>query len=138
MLSTIERVLFLKSVELFSQVPGEDLAQVALIASEELRDMGDDVFLEGDPGDSLYLVLEGKVRVHSGGKTISELGARECFGEMAILDAAPRSASVTAISDTSLLKVSREDFQDIMAEKPQIASGIIRVLTRRLRDSAGS
>src|SRR6478736_3491663 len=118
MLSTVEKVLFLKSIDLFSQIPGEDLAQVALIASEEARETGEDIFVEGDVGDALFLVLEGKVRVHRQDKTIAELGERECFGEMAILDASPRSATVTAASETNLLKISREDFQEIMAEKP--------------------
>jgi CRP-like cAMP-binding protein len=63
------------------------------------------------------------------------LGERECFGEMAILDAAPRSATVTAIDESNLLKITREDFQEIMTEKPEIAMGVIKVLTRRLRDA---
>jgi CRP-like cAMP-binding protein len=75
------------------------------------------------------------VRVHKQDRVIAELGERECFGEMAILDAAPRSATVTALDDTSLLKITREDFQEIMTEKPEIAMGIIKVLTRRLRDA---
>jgi CRP-like cAMP-binding protein len=75
------------------------------------------------------------VRVHKADRVIAELGERECFGEMAILDAAPRSATVTAVSDTTLLKIAREDFQEIMSEKPEIAQGIIQVLTRRLRDA---
>ena len=135
MLSTVEKVLFLKSIDLFSQIPGEDLAQVALIATEEAREQGEEIFAEGEAGDALYLVLDGKVRVHRGDRQIAELGERECFGEMAILDASPRSATVTAVKDTNLLKISREDFQEIMSEKPEIASGIIKVLTRRLRNA---
>ncbi|MBI3183858.1 MAG: cyclic nucleotide-binding domain-containing protein [Myxococcales bacterium] len=135
MLSTVEKVLFLKSIDLFSQIPGEDLAQVALISSEESREQGEEIFAEGEAGDALYLVLDGKVRVHKSDRVIAELGERECFGEMAILDAAPRSATVTAVSETSLLKIAREDFQEIMSEKPEIAMGIIKVLTRRLRDA---
>lgn len=135
MLSTVEKVLFLKSIDLFSQIPGEDLAQVALIATEEERETGEEIFAEGEAGDALYLVLEGKVRVHRESRLIAELGERECFGEMAILDASPRSATVTAVDAVSLLRISREDFQDIMAEKPEIAMGIIKVLTRRLRDA---
>ena len=122
-------------IDLFSQIPGEDLAQVALISSEETRDAGDEVFAEGESGDALYLVIDGKVRVHKAERVIAELGERECFGEMAILDAAPRSATVTTLTDTRLLKISREDFQEIMSEKPEIALGIIKVLTRRLRDA---
>lgn len=135
MLSTVEKVLFLKSIDLFSQIPGEDLTQVALVSTEERHEPGDEVFAEGETADALYLVLDGKVRVHKNDRVIAELGERECFGEMGILDAAPRSATVTAISDTNLLKISREDFQEIMAEKPEIASGIIKVLTRRLRNA---
>ena len=135
MISTVEKVLFLKSIDLFSQIPGEDLAQVALIATEEAREQGEEIFAEGEAGDALYLVLDGKVRVHQQDRVIAELGERECFGEMAILDASPRSATVTAVKDTNLLKISREDFQEIMSEKPEIALGIIKVLTRRLRNA---
>jgi CRP-like cAMP-binding protein len=138
LLSTVEKVLFLKSIDLFSQIPGEDLAQVALIATEEAREEGEEIFAEGEAGDALYLVLDGKVRVHRGDRQIAELGERECVGEMAILDASPRSATVTAMADTNLLKISREDFQEIMAEKPEIALGIIKVLSHRLRGAIGA
>jgi CRP-like cAMP-binding protein len=135
MLSTVEKVLFLKSIDLFSQIPGEDLAQVALISTEETRETGEEIFAEGEAGDALYLVLDGLVRVHRQDRVIADLGERECFGEMALLDAAPRSATVTAVADAHLLKISREDFQEILNEKPEIASGIIKVLTRRLRSA---
>jgi CRP/FNR family transcriptional regulator, cyclic AMP receptor protein len=135
MLSAVEKVLFLKSIDLFSQIPGEDLAQVALISTEEQKDLGEEIFAEGESGDALFLVIDGKVRVHKQDRMIAELGERECFGEMALLDAAPRSATVTALSETNLLKITREDFEDIMSEKPEIAMGIIKVLTRRLRDA---
>ena len=134
MISTVEKVLFLKSVDLFSQIPGEDLAQIALITAEEGWDAGEEIIAEGEVGDALYIVLDGKVRVHRKDKTIAELGERECFGEIAILDASPRSASVTALIDVALLKIAREDFQEIMADKHAIAQGIIKVLTRRLRE----
>jgi CRP/FNR family transcriptional regulator, cyclic AMP receptor protein len=135
MLTTVEKVLFLKSIDLFSQIPGEDLAQVALIASEESRESSEDIFVEGDVGDALFLVIEGKVRVHRQEKTIAELGERECFGEMALLDASPRSATVTALADLTLLKIAREDFEDLLTEKHAISMGIIKVLTRRLREA---
>jgi CRP-like cAMP-binding protein len=135
MITTVEKVLFLKSIDLFSQIPGEDLAAVALISTEEQRDQGDEIFAEGEAGDALYLVLDGKVRVHKADRLIAELGERECFGEMAILDAAPRSATVTALCDTSLLKITRDDFQEILSERPEIAQGVIQVLTRRLREA---
>lgn len=135
MLSTVEKVLFLKSIELFSQIPGEDLAQVAIIATEETRERGEEIFAEGEDGDALYLVVDGKVRVHREDRVIADLGERECFGEMAILDASPRSATVTSLENCHLMKISREDFQEILSEKPEIAMGIIRVLTSRLRNT---
>jgi len=136
MLSTLEKVLFLKSIDLFSQIPGEDLARVALIAVEEPRESGEIIFLEGEPGDALYLVLDGKVRMHHQEKMVAELGERECFGEMALLDSAPRSATVTTVNDTNLLKIARDEFHEILTEKPEIALGIIKVLSRRLRTAS--
>ena len=136
MLSTLEKVLFLKSIDLFSLIPGEDLAQVALIAVEEPRESGEIIFSEGEPGDAFYLVLDGKVRMHHQEKMVAELGERECFGEMALLDSAPRSATVTTVDDTNLLKIARDEFHEILTEKPEIALGIIKVLSRRLRTAS--
>ena len=133
MITTVEKVLFLKGIDLFSQIPGEDLAQIALIAEEEERDAGEVVIREGEMGDALYLVVEGRVRVRKGEREVAELGEREVFGEMALLDPAPRSATVEAATDVTLLRIRREDFADVMAEKPDIARGVIQVLTRRLR-----
>ncbi len=134
-ITTVEKVLFLKSIDLFAALPGEDLAQIAGICDEVTFDAGEPVFREGETGDALYLVLEGKVRVLKGDRELASLGERECFGEMAILDSEPRSASVEASTDSVLLKLSREDFKDIMAERPGIGQGVIRVLTRRLRNA---
>ncbi|HKD42570.1 MAG TPA: cyclic nucleotide-binding domain-containing protein [Myxococcaceae bacterium] len=136
MLSTLEKVLFLKSIDLFSQIPGEDLARVALIAVEEPRESGEIIFSEGEPGDALYLVLDGRVRVHHQEKMVAELGERECFGEMALLDSAPRSATVTTVNDTNLLKIARDEFHEILTDKPEIALGIIKALSRRLRTAS--
>jgi CRP-like cAMP-binding protein len=67
---------------------------------------------------------------------VAELGERECFGEMALLDSAPRSATVTTVNDTNLLKIARDEFHEILTEKPEIALGIIKVLSRRLRTAS--
>jgi CRP/FNR family cyclic AMP-dependent transcriptional regulator len=132
-ISTVEKVLFLKSIDLFSQIPGEDLSQIALITDEVIFEEGDEIFHEGDPGDTLYFVIDGKVRIHTGGEDLAVLGERQVFGEMALLDSEPRSASATAQSSVVLLKILRDDFHEILAEKAEIAQGIIKVLTRRLR-----
>lgn len=133
MISTVEKVLFLKSVDLFSLIAGEDLAQVATIAQEVSFEAGEVILQEGEIGDSLFLIIEGEVQVHRLQKEIARLGERQSFGEMAILDDEPRSASVTSLSDVVCLKIAREEFFELMSEKMEIAHGIIRILTGRLR-----
>ena len=135
MLTTVEKVLFLKSIDLFRAMPSEELAQIAEIADEQAIDAGDPVFAEGEMGDALYLVIEGSVRVHKGDKQIALLGVRDVVGEMAVLDGEPRSASVTVVKDAALLKIGRDDFRDILNERPEIAMGVIKVLSRRLRET---
>ncbi len=135
MIPTLERVLFLKSVNLFSGLSGEELAPVAAIAVEEPREAGEDILREGELGDTLYLIVEGRVRIHRGGQTLAVLGERESFGEMAILDPAPRSATATAETDVTLLALTEADFRELLEEKHAIALGIIQVLTRRLREA---
>lgn len=135
MISTVEKVLFLKSVPLFREIPGEDLAQIAAIADELEFSEGDVVVKEGDIGEAMFIILEGRVRVHRAEKTLTEFGARDCFGEMSILDSEPRSATVTALAELATLRIAREDFAEIMAAKGEIAHGIIKVLTHRLREA---
>ncbi len=152
MLSTVEKVLALKRISLFEHIPGEDLARIARIA-EEIDFEPDETFIvEGDMGDSLYIILEGEILIHNSEGTLnkkikadenwtskfqngndSSQGADNIVGEMAILDSQPRSASVTAITHVKALKIEREDFYDILSERNEIAIGIIRILTRRLR-----
>lgn len=133
MISTIEKVLFLKSVDLFSQIPGEDLAQIALIAREVEFDQDACIIRQGDIGDCLYLIIEGEVKVVTDGAEVTRLGAKECVGEMSLLDSEPRSASVYAVTDVVLLKINQEDFYEMISERSEIAQGVIVVLTRRLR-----
>ena len=136
MISTVEKVLFLKSIDLFRDLPSEELAQIAEIAEEQQLASGDQVFAQGEPGDALYLIVEGKVKVHLADRELARLGGRDVFGEMAVLDSEPRSASVTAVEDAVVLKIARDDFRDILGERPEIAMGVMKVLTRRLRETS--
>ena len=135
MISTVEKVLFLKGVDLFKGIPGEELSHIAQITDEEEHRSKQLIFNEGDQGDAMYLIVDGNVKVHSGEQVFAELGTRQCFGEMSILDSEPRSASITSLSELTLLKIQREDFAEILAEKPEISLGIIKVLTGRLREA---
>ncbi len=136
-IGTVEKVLFLKSIDLFSQIPGEDLSQIALITDEVHFESGDEIFQQGEGGQTLFFIIEGKVRIHAAGvaEDLDVVRERAVFGEMALLDSEPRSASATAVSDVICLKIERDDFNEILAEKAEIAQGIIKVLTRRLRNT---
>ncbi|MBL91271.1 MAG: cyclic nucleotide-binding protein [Myxococcales bacterium] len=133
MITTVEKVLFLKRIDLFSQIASEDLAQIAQITEEMHIEEGEEVFHEGEPGNTLFFIVDGHVRIHRGGTTLATLGERSVFGEMSLLDMEPRSATVTVVDDVTLLRIERDDFHDILAEKAEIAQGIIMVLSRRLR-----
>jgi len=137
MLTTIEKVLFLKGVSIFKEIPGEVLSQIAQIAEEVQIEKGTRIFEEGEPGDSLYLIVRGGVRVHKGTREVAVLGEGECFGEMAILDNEPRSASITALEDVQLLRIWSDDFYEMLADRVEIARGIFKVLSRRLRQAIG-
>lgn len=133
MLLTIERVAIMKSVEMFAGTPDHILAAVARIVEEiELR-AGQSLFQEGDPGDCLYIVVEGELRVHSQARTLTRLGPGKVVGELALLDPEPRSASVNALTDALLFRIDKDPFDEVMADRPEIARGIIRTLTRRIR-----
>ena len=109
------------------------MAQIAQITEEIHIEEGEEVFHEGEPGNTLFFIVDGQVRIHRGGTTLATLGERSVFGEMSLLDMEPRSATVTVVSDVTLLRIERDDFHDILAEKAEIAQGIIVVLSRRLR-----
>ncbi len=85
------------------------------------------------PGDSLYIIVSGEIIVHDGDYTINTLGEAEVFGKMALLDPEPRMASATAESDALLLRLDQESFYELMDTRSEVARGIIRVLTARLR-----
>jgi CRP-like cAMP-binding protein len=134
-IATVEKVLFLKGVSLFRGIPGAELSHIAQITEETTYAPSQVVFREGEDGDAMYLIVHGAVKVHSDTHVFAELGIRQCFGEMAILDSEPRSASVTATADLTLLRIMRDDFHEILTEKPELALGIIKVLTARLREA---
>lgn len=134
MLSTIERVLLLKAVSLFEGIPDEVLVDVAGALDEMEIEPGRLIFSQGDLGTSMYIIADGSVRVHDGEHTLNELEGGAFFGEMAVLDVAPRVASVTALSATLLFRLDQDTLYELMADQPTIARSIIRVLCARLRD----
>ena len=133
MLTIVEKVLFLKSVDIFCNIPGPVLSRVAEIAREELFDQGAVVISQGELGSGLYVVVGGEAQLTVDGVEVARLGESEFFGEMSLFDAEPTSATVIAGTDLDVLKVEPLDFSDLMAERVEISHGLISVLIRRLR-----
>jgi CRP-like cAMP-binding protein len=128
----------LQKVPLFSQLGPADLQRVLELARERAYPKNSVILFEDDPGDALYVVKDGQVKVVLIGEDgreviLSVLGPGEFFGEMALIDDEPRSAHVIAMDDSTLLVLRREDFQGLLAQTPAIALSMLRELTRRLR-----
>jgi len=133
MLTNLERVIFLKKVPLFAGVPGEDLARIAKEIVIETFTPGQEIFKAGDIGAEMYIIVEGRVSVHLDKKELVQLAKEDFFGEMSLLDQEARSATVTAVEPVVALKISREDFLEMMADRPDIARAVLATLSRRLR-----
>ena len=129
----IEKVLLLKSLEIFEETPETILAEVAEILEEQVYEKGVSIFKEGDVGQCLYVLFKGEVRIHKEGHTLAVLKDNAVFGELALLDVDTRSASATANTEALVLKIDQEPFYEIMENRIEVARGIIKILCRRLR-----
>ena len=137
MLTIIEKVIFLQHVDVFSEISTEQMAYLAAIVEEISFSENTDIFHEQDPSDAVYLVLEGQVRLHRKNLDFAVLGPQEAFGTWALFDPEPRVATATTLEDTRLLRVSRDDFIDLLSDHVQITQGVLRALTKRLRGLIG-
>lgn len=134
MFPTVERILILKSADIFSEVPDDQLVPLAAIVTEVEVRKGQAVFEKGDSGTAMFVVVEGKVRIHDGDRTLRELGPRQVFGELSALDPEPRSASVTAVEDTLLFRIDQEPLLELLTGQPGMVRGVIRTLARLVRN----
>ncbi len=134
MLSIVERVMILRGASLFAQTPDDALAEVAALLQETDASAGVLLFTKGEPGDCLYIIVSGKVRIHDGARVLNELGEGDTFGEMALLDPEPRLASASVTEQARLLRLDHAPLFDLIAARPEVSIGIIHMLTRRLRE----
>lgn len=128
MLLTIEKVLILKSVKIFSSVPEAQLVDLATIVESLDYEPGEVIIHKGDLGSSMYIVANGMVRIFQGEKELGTLGNRAVFGELAALDPERRAASVEAVEDCTLLRLEGEALYDLMSGNKEVTRGIIHVL----------
>jgi CRP/FNR family transcriptional regulator, cyclic AMP receptor protein len=94
---------------------------------------GDVIFREGDEAKELFVIKSGQVRIQIGNRTVTELGQDSIFGEMALIDNEPRSATAVAITDVELVPVSEKQFLFLVSQTPYFALKVMRVLAQRLR-----
>jgi len=133
MLLTIEKVMILNTVDIFAQTPDEILVDIAALLKEMTVPAGTTIFEKGDQGESMYIIVEGEVEARDGERVFTRMGERQLFGEMALLDGEPRTATIRTTQATRLLRLDQEPFYELMDDQIEIARGVIRVLLQRLR-----
>lgn len=132
-MTTIERVIALQRLALFAGTPGKILAAVARRASEVEVGAGERVIEEGTVEDHLFAVVSGRLRVHRGDMTLATLEPGTSVGELAALVPEPRSASVTALEPSTLLRIEKAVLDELLVDWPDLASGVIASLVATIR-----
>ncbi len=137
MLTVVEKVLFLQNIDVFDEVPTEQLAHLAAIAEEVSYLKDEDIYQQDTPSEALYLVLHGQIKLHQGGREITRANSKSAFGTWALFDEEPNVVTATAVEDTRLLRVDREDFIDLLSDHVQITRGVLKKMASRLRGLMG-
>jgi len=139
MLSMMDLIIALKRIPLFSSVHGEGLKRVAETIREMKLPAGELVFAEHDLGDEMYIVHSGRVLIFnetgSGENVLNSIRSGGYFGEMAIIDEQPRSASARSTEDSVLLVLHKNDFSIAVHDYPEIAFEVMKEFIRRLREA---
>ncbi|MEB3340417.1 cyclic nucleotide-binding domain-containing protein [Okeania sp.] len=134
MLTSVERLLFIRAVPIFRELRDDFLVRLASVMDELSFPTNHTIFTEGKEGRSLYVVVSGRVKVHLEHRELARLQQGACFGEMSLFDAEPRSASVTTLENCECLMLTQMQLYDAIDETPEIAINIIRLLSRRIRE----
>ena len=127
-------LLLLRHVGVFEALNENHLRRVAKLFTIERFADGDNVVIAGAPGDSMHVILNGRARVRTPGGHTATLGADDCFGELALIDGAPRSATVTAVGELTTAKLDRAAFAKLLKAEPGIAVGLLDGLVAIVRD----
>jgi CRP/FNR family cyclic AMP-dependent transcriptional regulator len=133
-------ISYLKQVSLFASLSNEDMRDLAAVVRRRTFRAGEVIFHRDDPGQVLYVIREGKVKIcliSPDGQEISLVvfGKGECFGELALLDGLPRSADAIAMEKVECYTLQRSDFHSTIMKNPKIAIQVLEVLSKRLRST---
>lgn len=135
----MNRLSYLKNVPLFTEFDNRGLRILQKIARIANFKKGEKIFDENASGDRLYIVLSGRVKIFAASgvkkKTLAYLEKGEFFGEMALLDMQPRSASSIAMEPSELLVIKKKDFQRLIKDYPEISLQIMKTISKRLRQA---
>ncbi len=127
----------LRRVPLFHGIPDADLGAIARQLSERSYEPGAVIVKQGEAGIGFYLIDEGKVEVEQNGRVLATLGRGDFFGELALMEDVPRTASVIARTPTRCLQLVRWHFRSILKENPDIAIRVLETAVRRIRRHEG-
>ena len=127
-------VSFLSEVSFFSEVSTASLEHLAEHITKETLVTNQTIFNKNDHGDSMYVIFEGSVQVHENEHVFGHLIKGDCFGEYALIDNETRSASVSALERTIVLRIDRSHFLDLMTNDSGFAQGILAVMIKRHRE----
>lgn len=132
-LTTIEKVIFLKSVDIFEHAPIEELGRVAALTEEAQFEAGETIYREGEPLEAIYIILKGRVAVQSDGKVIREMGEKRAVGTLSALDFNSALRTVKAIEPIHALKLQVQDFQDLLSLDFELVKALFRVVAQQIR-----
>jgi CRP/FNR family cyclic AMP-dependent transcriptional regulator len=129
---------FLRNVSIFEELPERDLEKIAKLGTRKKFSKGNIILMEDEIGSALFIIIDGKVKVSRLDETgreavLSILGPGEVFGEMSLLDGMKRSATCSALTDTEVLIIYRDDFLNLLQKYPQIAISLLKEMAQRLR-----
>ena len=132
MLSIIEKVIFLQDVDIFKHISSEDLSHIAAITVEQEVNETGVIYREGDVSDSMYMVIEGKVRLHVGESLVMIAELKDVFGAWSLFDDEVRLISATAFENCSLLKIEKSYMLELLVDHVGITEGILKAMAKRL------
>ena len=139
--SILERILLLREIPIFADLAPEDLKLIAEIAREEWYPQNTVIFHQADEGNMMFVIVEGHLQVlrtvNGVEQVLAQRGPGDFVGEMAIIESAPRSATLCAQTDVRVLAIDGETFKGILRERPDVSFAVLRSVSRRLREMTG-
>lgn len=133
MLTTVEKVIFLRELDIFEYTNTEDLAHIASITEDVTYPPETVIYREGEPPRAFYLVLEGEVQLESDGDVITVARHKDNFGVWALFDNSPNVATAKTLTEARVLRINKEDFIDLLPDYVNITQSLFKALVGKIR-----